>query len=179
MGEELAGRQDLRGVRLGLATPDALRSAMLEMREALGANACTLAVQTMVGLGVACQVRSTEDPLFGPVVSFGVEGDPIDLMGDIGYRIPPLTEVDVADLVRSVKAAPKLFGHRGAPPLDVDALEDVVARVAVLADAVPEVAELRLAPVLVAERGATVLDAVVQLAASQSRTDPDRRTLPS
>ncbi|NIZ92129.1 bifunctional acetate--CoA ligase family protein/GNAT family N-acetyltransferase [Kineococcus rubinsiae] len=179
VGEELAGRQDLRGVRLGLATPDALRSAMLEMREALGANACTLAVQTMVGLGVACQVRSTEDPLFGPVVSFGVEGDPIDLMGDIGYRIPPLTEVDVADLVRSVKAAPKLFGHRGAPPLDVDALEDVVARVAVLADAVPEVAELRLAPVLVAERGATVLDAVVQLAASQSRTDPDRRTLPS
>jgi len=179
VGEELAGRQDLRGVRLGLATPDALRSAMQEMREALGANACTLAVQTMAGLGVACEVRSTEDPLFGPVVSFGVEGDPVDLMGDIGYRIPPLTEVDVADLVRSVKAAPKLFGHRGAPPLDVDALEDVVARVAVLADAVPEVAVLRLAPVLVAEHGATVLDAVVELAAPQSRADPDRRTLPS
>ena len=179
VGEELAGRQDLRGVRLGLATPDALRSAMREMRQALGENAGTLAVQTMAGVGVACLVRSTEDPLFGPVVSFGVEGDPIDLMGDIGYRIPPLTELDVADLVRSVKAAPKLFGHRGAPPLDVDALEDVVARVAALADAVPEVAEVRLAPVLVAERGATVLDAVVQLAAPQSRADPDRRTLPS
>ncbi|MGI4893821.1 MAG: GNAT family N-acetyltransferase [Janthinobacterium lividum] len=178
VGEELAGRQDLRGVRLGIATETALREAVTEMRRAFGAHAETLAVQPMVGLGVPCLVRSTEDPLFGPVVSFGVEGDPIDLMGDIGYRIPPLTDVDVADLVRSVKAAPKLFGHRGSPRMDVVALEDVVARVSVLADAVPEIAELRLSPVLVAERGANILGATAVLAAPQGRADPDRRTLP-
>ncbi|WP_432523593.1 GNAT family N-acetyltransferase [Kineococcus sp. SYSU DK006] len=178
VGEELSGRQDLRGIRLGLAGPDALRGAVDEMRSVFGDAARTLAVQPMAPLGVPCLVRSTEDPLFGPVISFGVEGDPIDLMGDVAYRIPPLTDVDVADLVRSVKAAPKLFGHRGAPPLDADALEDVVARVAVLADALPEIAELRLSPVLVAERGVTVLDAVVRVAAPQGRADPDRRTLP-
>jgi acyl-CoA synthetase (NDP forming)/L-amino acid N-acyltransferase YncA len=178
VGEELSGRQDLRGVRLNLTGPDALRLAVAEMREVFGAGAATLAVQPMAPLGVPCLVRSTEDPLFGPVLSFGVEGDPIDLMGDIGYRIPPLTDVDVADLVRSVKASPKLFGHRGAPALDVPALEDVVARVAVVADALPEIAELRLSPVLVGERGVTVLDAVVRVAAPQGRADSDRRTLP-
>ncbi|WP_369056262.1 bifunctional acetate--CoA ligase family protein/GNAT family N-acetyltransferase [Kineococcus terrestris] len=178
VGEELAGRQDLRGVRLGLTGPDALRTAVAEMRAALGESADTLVVQPMAPLGVPCLVASSEDPLFGPVVRFGVEGDPVDLLGDVGYRIPPLTDVDVADLVRSVKAAPKLFGHRGAPALDVAALEDVVARVSVLADHLPEVAELRLSPVLVAERGAAVLDAVVVLAPPQGRADPDRRTLP-
>ena len=178
VGEELSGRQDLRGVRLNLSTPEALREAVGEMREVFGAGATTLAVQPMAPLGVPCLVRSTEDPLFGPVLSFGVEGDPLDLMGDVGYRIPPLTDVDVADLVRSVKASPKLFGHRGAPVLDVPALEDVVARVAVVADALPEIAELKLSPVLVGERGAVVLDAVVRVAAPQGRADPDRRTLP-
>ncbi|WP_432488115.1 bifunctional acetate--CoA ligase family protein/GNAT family N-acetyltransferase [Kineococcus sp. SYSU DK018] len=179
VGEELAGRQDLRGVRLGITNAAALAEAVADMRQVFGRGADVLAVQRMAGLGVPCQVRSTEDPLFGPVVSFGVEGDPLDLMGDVAYRIPPLTDVDVADLVRSVKAAPKLFGHRGAPVLDVEALEDVIARVAVLADALPEVAEMRLSPVLVAERGARVLGAEVTLAPPQGRADPDRRTLPT
>ncbi|MCI2240388.1 GNAT family N-acetyltransferase [Paenibacillus sp. TRM 82003] len=179
VGEELAGRQDLRGVRLGISNASALAEAVADMRQVFGRGADVLAVQRMAGLGVPCLVRSTEDPLFGPVVSFGVEGDPLDLMGDVAYRIPPLTDVDVAELVRSVKAAPKLFGHRGSPVLDVDALEDVVARVAVLADALPEVAELRLSPVLVSEEGARVLGASVTLAPPQDRADPDRRTLPT
>ncbi|WP_432509015.1 bifunctional acetate--CoA ligase family protein/GNAT family N-acetyltransferase [Kineococcus auxinigenes] len=179
VGEELAGRQDLRGVRLGITNAAALAEAVADMRQVFGRRADVLAVQRMAGQGVPCMVRSTEDPLFGPVVSFGVEGDPLDLMGDVAYRIPPLTDVDVADLVRSVKAAPKLFGHRGTPVMDVDALEDVVARVAVLADALPEVAEMRLSPVLVAERGARVLGAEVVLAPPQGRADPDRRTLPT
>ncbi len=149
------------------------------MRAVFGSEVKALAVQPMAPLGVPCLVRSTEDPLFGPVLAFGVEGDPLDLMGDVAYRIPPLTDVDVADLVRSVKAAPKLFGHRGSPRLDVPALEDVVARVAVLADALPELAELRLSPVLVAEQGLTCLDAVVRVAPPQGRADPDRRTLPT
>ncbi|PRY18411.1 GNAT family N-acetyltransferase [Kineococcus rhizosphaerae] len=178
VGEALSGRQDLRGVRLGLSSPQALRLAVEEMLAVFGDEAPTLAVQPMAPLGVPCLVRSIEDPLFGPVIAFGVEGDPIDLMGDVAYRIPPLTDVDVADLVRSIKAAPKLFGHRGSPALDVPALQDVIARVAVLADALPEIAELRLTPVLVAERGATCLDVVVRLAAPQGRADPDRRTLP-
>ena len=66
-------------------------------------------------------------------------------------------------MVRSVRAAPKLFGHRGARPVDVAALEDVMARVSCLADDLPELAELALNPVSLHEHGAAVLGVVVRL----------------
>ena len=103
----------------------------------------------------ACVVRSVEDPLFGPIISFGLAGDASDLLGDVAYGVPPLTDVDVAELVRSARAAPRLFGYRGLPALDVAALEDLIARVAVLADDLPELRSLELNPVgrLRARRG--------------------------
>src|SRR4029079_9785449 len=91
-----------------------------------------LEVQGMAPRGSACIVRTVEDPLFGPIVSFGLSGDASDLLGDVAYGVPPLKDVDVAELVRTPRAAPRLFGYRGLPALDVAALEDVIARVAVL-----------------------------------------------
>jgi acyl-CoA synthetase (NDP forming) len=122
-------------------------------------------------------VRSVEDPLFGPVVSFGLGGDASDLLGDVAHRIAPLMTGDVHDLVRSVRAAPKLFGHRGAEPVDVAAIEDVLARVSCLADELPEVEELELNPVVVGVRGAAVLGARIRVAPTTGRPDANRREL--
>ena len=108
---------------------------------------------------------------------FGLGGDASDLLGDLAHRIPPLAVRDVEELVRSVRAAPKLFGHRGARPVDVAALEDVVARVSCLADELPEVVELELNPVVVAEEGAAVLGAQVRLGQGVGRPDAGRREL--
>ena len=69
-------------------------------------SANSFVVQRMATPGVSCVVRSDEDPLFGPVVSFSIAGPPTELLGDIGHRIPPLTDVDVSDLISSVKARP-------------------------------------------------------------------------
>jgi acyl-CoA synthetase (NDP forming)/RimJ/RimL family protein N-acetyltransferase len=178
--EHLRHRADLGGVRLGIAGDAELLDDLADMQAQLAGTGdpAGLVVQSMAPVGVACVVRSTEDPLFGPVVEFGVGGPPTELLGDIARRIPPLRESDVADLVRSVRAAPLLFGHRGAEPVDTDALEDVLARVSVLADDLPEVAELELNPVVVSARGASVLSARVRLAPPVGRTDSDRRQLP-
>lgn len=176
----LRHRIDLGGVRLDLANPAALVEAMEQMREhlePLGAGDCAFEVQRMAPGGAACVVRSAEDPRFGPVMSFGLAGDAVDLLGDTSHGIPPLTDVDVRDMVRSVRAAPRLFGYRGLPPSDVGALEDVLARASVLADDVPELHALELHPVVVAEDGAAVLGARVRLAAT-GRTDSGRRVLP-
>jgi acyl-CoA synthetase (NDP forming) len=91
--------------------------------------------------------------------------------------VPPLTDVDVADVVRAPRSAPRLFGYRGVPPLDVAALEDVLARVSVLADNLPELHALELNPVVVAEDGAYVLGATARVGAA-SRADGPRRVLP-
>jgi acyl-CoA synthetase (NDP forming) len=136
-------------------------------------------IQRMAPPGVACLIRTVEDPLFGPVVSFGLSGDASDLLGDIAHRIPPLTDVDIADLVRSVRAAPKLFGRHGAAPADVPALEDLLGRVAALADELPEIASLELNPVVVAGTGLSVLGAVIRLAPRVERSDTARRELPT
>ncbi|MEN0129773.1 MAG: GNAT family N-acetyltransferase [Brevundimonas sp.] len=175
----LRHRADLGGVRLDIDDEAGLRADVAHVL-ALAANHADepdrppLEVQAMAARGSACVVRTVEDPLFGPIVSFGLAGDASDLLGDVSYGVPPLTDVDVADLVRSARAAPRLFGYRGLPALDVGALEDVIARVAVLCDDLPELRSLELNPVVVAESGAVVLGARASVAPGD-RADGPRR----
>ncbi len=174
----LRHRVDLGGVRLDIAGPAELAEDVVEMTARLTPlGGGRLVVQAMAPAGVACVVRSVEDALYGPVVSFGLGGDATDLLGDWAHRIAPLTTGDVSEAVRSVRAAPKLTGHRGARPVDVAAVEDVVARVSCLADDLAEVAELELNPVVVSEQGAHVLGAVVRLAPVAARADAGPREL--
>jgi acyl-CoA synthetase (NDP forming) len=166
------------GIRVDLRTESQVREAFDALTEHLAPLAAnTFVVQRMAPPGVACVVRSDEDPLFGPVVSFSIAGPPTELLGDVGYRIPPLTDVDVSDLISSVKAAPMLHGHRGADPVHRAALADLVARVSVLADNQPEVASLVLNPVNAHPAGVDVLGADVTLAPTVARKDPGRRSL--
>ena len=79
----------------------------------------------------------------------------------------------------SVRAAPKLFGHRGAAPVDVEALYDVVARVACMADELAGLDCLELNPVVVGERGVAVLAATLRIAPDPGRTDAGVRQLTS
>ena len=174
----LRHRVDLGGVRLGINGPTELADHVISMRrllQPLGGD--DLVVQRMAPGGVACIVRTVEDPLLGPVVSFGVAGDATELLNDVAHRIPPLTDVDIVDLVSSVRAAPKLFGHRGARPVDVDALYDVIARASTLAQDLPEIADLELNPVVVSDEGVSVLDATIRVAPDPGRTDDGLREL--
>jgi len=168
-------RLDLGGVRLDLAGEGEVRDAVGHLLD--GRREGALEVQPMAPRGVACTVRATEDALYGPVVSFGIAGDAVELLGDVAYGIPPLTDVDVGEMVRAVRAAPRLFGYGGAPPADVAALEDLLARVAALADDLPEVAHLALDPVVVGERGLVVLAARLEVARPTGGGDR-RRVLP-
>ncbi len=173
----LRHRADLGGVRLDISGEAELRAIVAQVLELSGADpddGAPLEVQQMAPHGSACVIRSVEDPLFGPIISFGLAGDASDLLGDISYGVPPLTDVDVAELVRSARAAPRLFGYRGLPALDVGALEDVIARVAVLADDLPELRSLELNPVVVSQRGALVLGARASVAPAD-RADATRR----
>jgi acyl-CoA synthetase (NDP forming)/RimJ/RimL family protein N-acetyltransferase len=178
----LRHRADLGGVRLDIADAEDLTEDAERMLAAasslLPAPDPVLEVQAMAPTGVACVVRSVEDELFGPVVSFGVAGDAVDLLDDVTHGVPPLTDVDVARMVRGVRAAPRLFGYQGAPAADVAALEDVLARVSVMAEDLPELASLELYPVAVAERGASVLHATIRVRPAERRTDAPRRALP-
>ncbi|MFE9740267.1 GNAT family N-acetyltransferase [Streptomyces sp. NPDC006477] len=176
----LRHRPDLGGVRLDLATEDQLRTAYAELTEVLGKpEELQPVVQAMVPRGVDTVVRSAIDPAVGAVLSFGLSGAASELLGDMAHRLVPATDRDVADLVRSLRTAPLLFGWRGSAPVDTPALEEVLLRVSRLVDDHPEVVAVSLEPVVVAPRGLSVLGATVRLAPPPPRTDLGPRSLPS
>jgi acyl-CoA synthetase (NDP forming) len=117
-------------------------------------------VQRVAPPGVPVAIGGLEDPLFGPVVSFGVSGAASELLGDRAYRIPPMHGGEAADMVREIKAAPLLFGYRGSEQVDVEAIEHLLLRVAQLKNDLPQISSLDLNLVLAGAHGATVLNAV-------------------
>lgn len=173
----LVRHQPVTGMRADIRSAETLREAWAALDDRLAPlNANRFVVQRMAPPGVACVIGSREDPLFGPVIRFSLAGAPTELLEDIGYRIPPLTDVEVADLVRSVKAAPLLNGHRGAAPVDLPALEELIARISILAEQHPEVLDLELNPVNCRPDGLDVLGGGIKVG-PQQRSDTGRRAL--
>ncbi len=113
--------------------------------------------------GVAIRIWTSEDPSFGAIVSFGLADVTAELLDDRAYRLAPLTDVEAAELVRAVRAAPLLLGHQGSDPVDMAALERLLLRVSRLSDDLPEVARLDL-DVLARPTGALVRGARLRLA---------------
>ncbi|MEU3315111.1 GNAT family N-acetyltransferase [Streptomyces sp. NPDC006662] len=176
----LRHRADLGGVRLDLTTEAELRRSYEELTEALGKPAELLpVVQTMAPRGVDTVVRSVVDTAAGAVLSFGLAGVPSELLGDTAHRLVPVTDRDAAGLIRSLRAAPLLFGWRGSDPVDTPALEELLLRLSRLVDDHPEVTGISLEPVVVATEGLSVLSATVRVAHPPARTDLGPRTLPS
>ena len=176
--ERVRHQQSLTAIRIDLGDEAEVRAAHASLHDQLlPAERDSVVVQRMAPTGVACVIRGTEDPLVGPVVSFSIAGAPTELLDDVAHRIPPMTDLDVRALMGEVRAAPLLHGYRGAEPVDSPALEDLIARVSVLAEDHPEIASLVLNPVLAHASGADVLGAEVHLAPAPVRKDTSRRAL--
>ena len=172
------GQSLLDGVRVDLRDADTVAVAFETMDQNLAPlDANYFVVQKMANRGVSCVLGSVEDPLFGPVISFSLAGSPTELIGDIAYRIPPLTDVDAREIVDDIKLAPLLNGHRGATPVDRAEIEDVLGRLSLMSDDFLELASVVLNPVMAHAQGATVLGAEIQVAPPQQRKDPGRRAM--
>ena len=118
-------------------------------------------------------VQVAEEPVFGPVVVFGLGGIATGMLADHAARLAPLTGADADDLIRAIRAAPALLEH--AP--NAGALRDTLLRVSRLADDLPQVAELDLNPVIVRPDGVIAVDARIRVT-SERLADPFLRQLP-
>ncbi|MFI6305616.1 GNAT family N-acetyltransferase [Amycolatopsis thailandensis] len=173
--ERLRGRPDLAGVRLDLSSSDGVRRAYLDLREISGDD--EVYVQRMAPKGLSCVIGLQDDPSFGSLVSFGLSGLVSTLLGDRAYRAVPLTDVDAATLLREPRTSPLLTGYRGDEPADLAALQDMVLRVAALAEDNPEVRSMTLDPILASPDGAFVANARIVLGPPPTRPDTGPRRL--
>ncbi|SDZ07435.1 Acyl-CoA synthetase (NDP forming) [Amycolatopsis xylanica] len=173
--ERLRGRPDLAGVRLDLGSEDAVRTSYRDLVEVSGEE--DVYVQRMAPKGISCVIGLQDDPSFGTLVSFGLSGLVSTLLGDRAYRAVPVTDMDAATLVREPRTAPLLTGYRGDEPADLAALQDLVLRVAALAEDNPEIRSLTLDPILASPDGAFVANARAVLGPPPSRPDTGPRRL--
>ena len=171
IGPGLLHKSDMGAVRLDLTAAGAERAA-LEMGSSLTAAGLTpegFLVQRMAPAGPELIVGVVGDPRFGPLVAVGAGGTTAELIGDVQVRLAPVGPREAASMLRELRTFPLLDGFRGAPRVDVDSLEDIVARVAALAAAHPEIVELDCNPVVAGPDGAVIVDARIGLAPAPVR----------
>jgi acetate---CoA ligase (ADP-forming) len=156
-------KTDVGAVDLNLGSAGEVESSFTSMRERLDDEMSGAIVQPMVEAGIETIVGVTRDSLFGSLVVFGMGGTAAELVRDTDLRILPITDLDAHEMVRSLRTSPLLFGYRGAPPADVEALANLLLRVGRLADDIPEVAEMDCNPVIVSPDAAIVVDVKIHL----------------
>jgi acyl-CoA synthetase (NDP forming)/GNAT superfamily N-acetyltransferase len=174
---ELVHKSDLGAVLLDLAGETAVRAGYRDLAARLGDRMTGVTVQPMGTPGLELLAGMVEDDVFGPLVVFGLGGTATDVLADRGARLTPLTDLDAAELVRSLRTAPLLMGYRGKPAVDVAAVEGVLVRLSQLADDLPDVAELDLNPLIARPDGVSVVDARVRVQ-PRPRRHPYLRDLP-
>jgi acyl-CoA synthetase (NDP forming) len=168
----ISHKSDIGGVRLNLADEAGVRTAYDEILAAAetqpGASPHEhevdgVSVQPMAAPGVELMVGLARDPQFGPVVMFGLGGVLVEVLEDVAIRLVPLDRTDAAAMVREIKGFPVLQGYRGAPPVDLAAIEATLLAVSQFAADHPDIAELDLNPVIAGPHGAVAVDARIVL----------------
>lgn len=163
-------KTEMGGVHLNLADGQAVRAAFESIRARLAEENKLDAmegvlVQPMLSGGTEVMVGVTHDPLFGPLIAFGLGGIHVEILGDVRFRITPLTDRDAAQLVREIKGYRLLQGYRGHTAADVEAIEEVLLRLSRLVEEIPEIRELDLNPIfaLPPGQGCIIVDARIRV----------------
>jgi acyl-CoA synthetase (NDP forming)/GNAT superfamily N-acetyltransferase len=169
-------KSDVGAVQLGLRSEDDIRRAYRLLTGNFGSRLCRVLIQPMIIGGTEVIIGVAQEPVFGPLIIFGLGGVATDVLADRVARLAPLTDTDADELIRSIRSAPLLLGHRGTPPADLAALRQMLLRISRLADDLPELAELDLNPVITRPDGVFAVDARIRLIPAQP-ADPFLRKL--
>ncbi|MEM3952160.1 MAG: acetate--CoA ligase family protein, partial [Nitrososphaerota archaeon] len=110
-------------------------------------------VQEMVKNGVEVIFGAKKDPIFGPVIMFGLGGIYVEAYKDVSFRLAPIRELSAYHMIEEIRASQILKGYRGKPPRDIDALAEGLMRLSQLVVEHPEIEELDINPVIAFEKG--------------------------
>ena len=174
VGPEILHKTDVGGVILDIPNDSALSDAFRTLKSRVGDAMSAAVVQQMIPGGVELLIGAVVDPTFGPLIVCGAGGVLVELLHDTAFRIHPLTDLDAAEMLNSLKSVELLRGYRGHAPADAGAAADALLRVSALLEICPEIQELEINPLKVLEHGATAVDVRARVGRAQVGT-PTRR----
>ena len=172
----LVHKTDAGAVLLDLRGESEVRRGYAELAARFGTGLRRVLVQPMITDGVEVLIGVVHEPVFGPLVVFGLGGVATDVLGDHAVRLTPLTDVDAREMINGIKAAPLLYGHRGSRAVNLESLADLLLRVSRMADEIPEIAELDLNPVMARVDAACPVDMRIRIVPAEPQ-DPFLRRL--
>jgi acyl-CoA synthetase (NDP forming) len=146
------------GVKLGLENVAAVRQEAAAMQTQFAAP-LRFMVQQMVSGGLEVILGGKRDHSFGPVVMFGLGGIYVEVLGDVTFKVAPLSRADAEKMVVEVRGSRLLDGVRGQPRTDKEALIRAILSTSRMLVENPSITELDINPLMVLERGAVALDA--------------------
>jgi acyl-CoA synthetase (NDP forming) len=166
-------KSDVGGVIMGVDSAAAVAAAvttLVERLQRVGARLEGILLQREVSGGLEALIGVTTDPTFGPLVVCGVGGTLVEILHDVAFRLPPVSDLDATEMLATLRASRLLDGYRGMPAADRDALVAVILRVSALVESIPELRELDLNPVKVLPpgQGAIVVDGRMRLGPLQA-----------
>jgi acetyl coenzyme A synthetase (ADP forming)-like protein len=168
---DIAHKVDVGGVKLDIHSDAELRESYRQMladvqKAKPSARIFGVFVQEFIKGGKETILGLKRDPLFGPLLMFGLGGIYVEALRDVTFRIAPIRELGVTRMIRQIRGFKILEGFRGEPPSDIDAIAECLARLSQLATQLEEIVELDINPLVVFEkgRGARVVDARIVVA---------------
>jgi acyl-CoA synthetase (NDP forming) len=165
---DVTHKSDVGGVLLNVKDEAGVRRAFGDLEgvaRRLGARSGGVLVSAMAARGLEIIVGVTRDLQFGHAVMFGIGGTLVEIFRDVAFRIVPFSEKDATDMIGETRGAKLLEGVRGGRPADVAALRRLLVQVSGLVTRHPEIDEMDLNPVIVHEKGLTIVDTRIVLSA--------------
>ena len=166
VSKDILHKSDAGGVKLFLRGETALRDAWEQIMRSCQAYLPTaeikgVLVTPMAKKGTEVIIGVSRDPIFGPVLMFGLGGIFVEILEDVAFRAIPLSRHAAVSMVDQIKARKILEGARGEAAVDKAALVDLLLKVSSIVSAYPQLAELDLNPVLAYPDGYAIVDARV------------------
>ncbi|MEM0377890.1 MAG: acetate--CoA ligase family protein [Thermosphaera sp.] len=165
---DISHKSDVGGVRLGLKTPEEVAKAVDEMfrtvrSRAPNARLVGVLMYNMAPQGLEVIIGGVRDGIFGPVVMFGLGGIFVEVLKDVSFRVSPVKMEDALEMLREIKSYKILDGYRGQPPVNKDAIADMIIKTSRLLEDNEEVESIDLNPVMAYPDSAIAVDARIIL----------------
>lgn len=165
---DILHKSDAGGVQLQVAGAGNVRRAFERiMKNAKRYNPAAdirgVVVSPMADVGVEVIIGTKIDDQFGPVIMFGMGGVLVEILKDVSFRVLPISPTTARKMIDEIRSAPLLDGYRGQPPCDKKALRKVLLKCSELVESYPEIEEMDLNPVIVHEKGVSIVDARILL----------------